>query len=283
MKPHVTVHMITSVDGRIKTSRWSSFEGRGEYEKVARPARGRRLDVRPGDDERLCQGRIPYPATTDAPAPHRPYRPARCRDLRGGARRLGQARLGSATPSTPITSSWCCRRTCRTSISPGCGGTASPTCSAGRGGIDFARVLETLNREFGIRRLLVEGGGRINGSLLKAGLVDELSLLLAPAVDGLAGGARAVRLRRGGRRRDRRRALRLSLAVVPAARGRRDVAALQGRAGLGAARSHTRPSPPPSWRASSRPPTPAVPRRARPVQNGATWVPGRSQAMTAEG
>ena len=34
MKPHVTVHMITSVDGRIRTSRWSPFEGRGEYEKV---------------------------------------------------------------------------------------------------------------------------------------------------------------------------------------------------------------------------------------------------------
>ncbi len=30
MKPHVIVHMITSVDGRIKTDRWSPFEGRGD-------------------------------------------------------------------------------------------------------------------------------------------------------------------------------------------------------------------------------------------------------------
>ncbi len=58
----------------------------------------------------------------------------------------------------------------------------------GPDGIDFARVLDSLNREFGIARLIVEGGGRINGSMLKAGVVDELSLLLAPAVDGLAGG-----------------------------------------------------------------------------------------------
>ncbi len=59
----------------------------------------------------------------------------------------------------------------------------------GRDAIDLARVLETLNAAFGIRRLTVEGGGRINGALLKAGLVDDLSLLLAPAVDGLTGGA----------------------------------------------------------------------------------------------
>ncbi len=53
--------------------------------------------------------------------------------------------------------------------------------------IDLALVLEKLASTFGIRRLLVEGGGRINGSFLYAGLVDELSLLLAPAVDGLMG------------------------------------------------------------------------------------------------
>ena len=53
--------------------------------------------------------------------------------------------------------------------------------------IDLALVLEKLAATFGISRLLVEGGGRINGSFLYAGLVDELSLLLAPAVDGLMG------------------------------------------------------------------------------------------------
>ena len=53
--------------------------------------------------------------------------------------------------------------------------------------IDLALVLDKLAARFGIRRLLVEGGGRINGSFLYAGLVDELSLLLAPAVDGLIG------------------------------------------------------------------------------------------------
>lgn len=57
----------------------------------------------------------------------------------------------------------------------------------GRDGLDLAVVLDKLSATFGIRRLLVEGGGRINGSFLYAGLVDELSLLLVPAVDGLMG------------------------------------------------------------------------------------------------
>ena len=45
-------------------------------------------------------------------------------------------------------------------------------------------MLGKLRRHFGIARLLVEGGGGINGAFLAAGLVDEISLLLAPAVDG---------------------------------------------------------------------------------------------------
>ena len=50
--------------------------------------------------------------------------------------------------------------------------------------IDFKAALEKLRRHFGIRRLMLEGGGKINGSLLHAGLIDELSLLFSPVIDG---------------------------------------------------------------------------------------------------
>jgi riboflavin biosynthesis pyrimidine reductase len=53
--------------------------------------------------------------------------------------------------------------------------------------IDLAAMLDVLGGELGIRRLLLEGGATINGSFLAAGLVDELSLLVAPALDGRAG------------------------------------------------------------------------------------------------
>jgi riboflavin biosynthesis pyrimidine reductase len=59
---------------------------------------------------------------------------------------------------------------------------------AGEREIELVAALETLNRELGIRRLLLEGGGGANGALLQAGLVDELSLLIAPSVEGVEGG-----------------------------------------------------------------------------------------------
>jgi riboflavin biosynthesis pyrimidine reductase len=50
--------------------------------------------------------------------------------------------------------------------------------------IDLGAMLETLNRVFGIKRLLLEGGGTVNGSFLAAGLVDEVHVLVGPAFDG---------------------------------------------------------------------------------------------------
>ena len=38
-----------------------------------------------------------------------------------------------------------------------------------------------------MKRLLLEGGGGANGAFLRAGLVDELNLILCPAVDRAKG------------------------------------------------------------------------------------------------
>lgn len=52
------------------------------------------------------------------------------------------------------------------------------------GEIDIAAALEQLGTVFGIRTILLEGGGGINGQLLAAGVVDALSVLVTPALDG---------------------------------------------------------------------------------------------------
>ena len=57
----------------------------------------------------------------------------------------------------------------------------------GRSQLDLGLTLDILNRELGVRRLLLEGGGGANGAFLRAGLVDELNLVLCPAVDGAKG------------------------------------------------------------------------------------------------
>jgi riboflavin biosynthesis pyrimidine reductase len=58
---------------------------------------------------------------------------------------------------------------------------------AGKSELDLALILDILNRELGVKRLLLEGGGGSNGAFLRAGLVDELNLILCPAVDGAKG------------------------------------------------------------------------------------------------
>ena len=53
--------------------------------------------------------------------------------------------------------------------------------------IDLALALEKIGTVFGVHTLLLEGGGGINGAMLSAGLIDELSLLVAPVADGEVG------------------------------------------------------------------------------------------------
>ena len=58
---------------------------------------------------------------------------------------------------------------------------------AGKSSADLKWAVSLLRKHFGIRRLLLEGGGNINGGFLRAGLVDEVSLLVAPAIDARQG------------------------------------------------------------------------------------------------
>jgi riboflavin biosynthesis pyrimidine reductase len=58
---------------------------------------------------------------------------------------------------------------------------------AGERELDVPLALESLNRELGVKRLLLEGGGVTNGAFLRAGFVDEVSLLVCPFVDGAPG------------------------------------------------------------------------------------------------
>ena len=59
---------------------------------------------------------------------------------------------------------------------------------AGAHALDLGLTLEILNRELGIKRLEVNGGGITNGAFLRAGLIDEISLAIFPAIDGTKGG-----------------------------------------------------------------------------------------------
>lgn len=58
---------------------------------------------------------------------------------------------------------------------------------AGPVGDDVAGVLTRIQAAFGVQRVLLEGGGRLNGAFLAAGLIDETSTLVMPVIDGQSG------------------------------------------------------------------------------------------------
>ena len=60
---------------------------------------------------------------------------------------------------------------------------------AGARDVDLAVALEKIAERFGVRTLMLEGGGKINGGMLRAGLIDEISVLVAPVADGRTGNA----------------------------------------------------------------------------------------------
>ncbi|HMF59615.1 MAG TPA: dihydrofolate reductase family protein, partial [Vicinamibacterales bacterium] len=50
--------------------------------------------------------------------------------------------------------------------------------------VDLARAIAAMGTELGVSCVLSTAGGGLNGALLRAGLIDELHLTLAPALIG---------------------------------------------------------------------------------------------------
>ena len=63
--------------------------------------------------------------------------------------------------------------------------------ATGKDRIDLTRAMEILHKEFNVERLSVTGGGNINAAFLKEGLLDEVSMMWCPGIDGRKGMAAA--------------------------------------------------------------------------------------------
>ena len=50
---------------------------------------------------------------------------------------------------------------------------------------DLRSAMEIIHDRFGIKKISLQGGGIINGAMLAAGLIDELSLVMYPGIDSL--------------------------------------------------------------------------------------------------
>ena len=53
--------------------------------------------------------------------------------------------------------------------------------------MDLVRAVEILAEQFGVERMGIVGGSKINTAFLEAGLLDEISLLIGSGIDGRGG------------------------------------------------------------------------------------------------
>lgn len=188
MKPHVICHMVSSVDGRILGSRWRPKGNRdpGLFERLHDQLEGDAWLVGRVTGQEFAKGDA-YPAQTTQVFPREPWLPRRDAPVYGvvldahGRIAWGRSDIGGDPIVVVLTEQ------VSDAHLAGLRAEGVSYIFAGRQQVDFALVLEILNRELGIERLLLEGGGGSNGAFLRAGLVDELSLAIAPAVDGAKG------------------------------------------------------------------------------------------------
>jgi riboflavin biosynthesis pyrimidine reductase len=188
MKPYLICHMIASVDGRTLLRRWRPVD-------ESKGALFERLHERLGSDAWLA-GRVTgqeyakrdaYPRHTKETYPREPWFARRDAAAYGivldaqGKIAWGRADIGG-DPIIVVLA-----ETVSDAHLAGLRKDGVSYIFAGERELDLGQALAILNENLGIKRLELNGGGVTNGAFLRAGLIDEISLALFPAVDGAKG------------------------------------------------------------------------------------------------
>jgi len=189
MKPYITILMVTSIDGRLHPSRFtqspdgSRSDWTGQYEKVHASL----------DADAWLVGRVTM-AEMSRTGPHAPPGPWKVE------RPIHVARTDAATfavaldPSGKVHFSGAKLSGDQVIVLLGPAVADSHLAELAADGVsyivsagaefDIESLLQVLAKEFGIGHLVVEGGAKTNGAFLAAQVVDELRVLVAPALDG---------------------------------------------------------------------------------------------------
>jgi riboflavin biosynthesis pyrimidine reductase len=187
MKPHVICLMACSVDGRTLPSRWRPKGAAADvFERVHDELAGDAWLIGRVTGQEFAKGK-PYPVSTKETFPRQPWLAGADAKAYGvvldaqGKIAWGRSDIGG-DPIVVVLS-----EAVSDAHLAGLRGEGVSYIFAGKSHLDLALTLDVLNRELGVKRLLLEGGGGTNGAFLRAGLIDELNLVLRPAVDGAKG------------------------------------------------------------------------------------------------
>jgi 2,5-diamino-6-(ribosylamino)-4(3H)-pyrimidinone 5'-phosphate reductase len=184
MRPHIICHMLSSVDGKIDGASLRAVTAAGDYE-----ATGTKLE----GDAWVC-GRTtmqqhfaedePFVSASNRPAGPQPVHVARkAKSYAISVDTNGKLRWASGDIDGDHLICIMSERAPEDYLSM-LRDKGISYVVAGESAVDLLKAVNLLGEHFDISRLLLEGGGHINGAFLQADLVDELSLLLVPGIDG---------------------------------------------------------------------------------------------------
>ena len=184
MRPHIICHMLSSLDGKIDGAALRGVSNTGDYEATGTTLQG---------DAWIC-GRTtmqqhfaedePFISTSDKRAGPQPVHVARkAKSYAISVDTTGKLRWAGADLDGDHLSCIVSERAPEEYLSM-LRDKGISYIVAGELAVDLVKAVSLLGENFGIRRLLLEGGGHINGAFLQADLVDEVSLLLVPGIDG---------------------------------------------------------------------------------------------------
>jgi riboflavin biosynthesis pyrimidine reductase len=189
MKPYVSILMVTSIDGRLHPSRFTASpdgtrgDWYGQYEKVHASLRANAWLV-----GRVTMAEMSKAGPHASPGPWKVERPIHVAktDAASFAVALdlsGKLHFQSGKLSGDHVIVLLGRDTPDGHLAELAADGVSYVVSAGAE-FDIPGLLDVLGRNFGITHLVVEGGAKTNGAFLAAQVVDELRVLVAPALDG---------------------------------------------------------------------------------------------------
>jgi riboflavin biosynthesis pyrimidine reductase len=183
-RPYIICHMASSIDGKIDGSALRNVMRRGEYEALHAKLGGNAWICGRTTMQQHFAAKEPFVSATNRPVgPQPPYVAQRaesyaiCVDTNGKLRWASNDLDGDhliCVVSERAPSDYVDMLREKKISYVVCGSSS----------VDLPQAVSHLGEHFGVRTLLLEGGGHINGGFLQAGLVDEISLLLLPGIDG---------------------------------------------------------------------------------------------------
>lgn len=185
-KPYIICHMMTSVDGRIDCAMTEELPGvEYYYETLAALAAPTRASGRVTAELEMAQGK--FQSSSYEPLGKEAFHKAinakgyeMVMDTKGTL--LWEDSASEGRPLLIVTS----EKVGRDYVAYLDAHHISYI-ACGKDKIDLKRACEIAADEFGVERMVVVGGGTINGGFLAEGLLDEVSILIGSGIDGRGG------------------------------------------------------------------------------------------------